>query len=188
MTRAFRDDPLDPAVVDGLLDLARRGPSAGNTGGPEFLVLEGRVQTSTYWDVTLPPSRRHSFPWPGLLRAPVLIVPWVDPAAYVARYAEPDKLHTGLGEAADDWPVPYWFVDGGAAVQTILLGAADLGLGALRFWLFDHEAAVRDRFGVPPSRRAVGTIALGHPAPDRPSRSAGRGRPPLGRVIHRGGW
>ena len=187
MTRAFRPDHLDPAVVDGLLDLARRGPSAGNTAGTEFLVLEGD-QTAAYWDVTLTAARRATFPWPGLLDVPVLVVPYVEPRAYVARYAEDDKAHTGLGSAADAWPVPYWFVDGGAAAQTILLGAADIGLGALLFGQFDHEPAVRERFGVPPDRRAVGTIALGHPAPDRPSRSAQRGRRPLEQLIHRGGW
>ncbi len=188
MIRSFGDEPVDPSIVDGIIDLARRGPSAGNTGGIHFLVLEGVEHTSAYWDVTLPPERRESFPWPGLLNAPVLLIPWVDPGAYVARYGEPDKMHTGLGADTDAWPVPYWFVDGGAAVQTVLLAASDLGLGALLFGLFDHEDAVRERFGVPAGRRAVGAIALGHRRDDRRSRSARRRRPELDSVIHRGGW
>jgi nitroreductase len=106
----------------------------------------------------------------------------------VARYREPDKASTTLGEGPDAWPVPYWWVDGGAAVMTLLHGAVDKELGALFFGLFDHEDAVRSRFGVPSGRRAIGAVALGRPAADRPGRSAGRTRPPLDQIVHRGRW
>ena len=188
MTRAFTTDPVDPATVAELLDLARRGPAAGNTAGLHWLVLDDSAHTEAYWATTLPPDRRAAFPWPHLLDAPVLIIPWVDPQAYVARYREADKADTGLGAGMGDWSVPYWFVDGGAAVMTLLLGAEDRGLGALLFGLFDHEDAVRARFGVPDGWRAVGAVALGHRAEDRPSSSARRGRPTLAEVVHRGRW
>ncbi|MCU0273567.1 MAG: nitroreductase family protein [Acidimicrobiales bacterium] len=187
MCRAFEPASVDPEVVDGLIDLARRHPAAGNSAAASFLVLEG-PETADYWAVTLAPERRASFPWPGLLDAPVLVVVLVDPTAYVARYAEPDKARTGLGVSTADWPVPYWFVDGGMAAQNLLLAAADAGLGACFFGLFDHERSVLETFGVPEAMRAVGTVAIGHPAADRPSRSAGRGRPPLAQVLHRGRW
>jgi nitroreductase len=187
MCRAFRPEPVDPHVVDGLIDLARRHPAAGNTPGTAFLVLEGD-DVGAYWDVTLPAGRRAGFPWPGLLDAPVLVVVVVDPDAYVVRYAEADKARTGLGGGTGSWPVPYWFVDGGMAAMALLLAVTDAGLGACFFGLFDHEPAVVARFGVPPGMRAVGTIAIGHPAADRPSASARRGRPPLDEVIHRGRW
>lgn len=188
MTRAFVDTAIAADVVDAMVDRARRAPSAGNTGGTEFLVLEGAAATAAYWDTTLPAGSRATFPWPSLLAAPVLIVPWVDPDAYAARYAEDDKAHTGLGADPADWPVPYWFVDGGAVVMALLLEAEARDLGALFFGLFDHEDAVRARFGVPAGRRAVGTVAIGHRAPDRPSASATRPRPPLDEVIHRTHW
>ena len=54
--------------------------------------------------------------------------------------------------------------------------------------LFDREVPVLAALGVPDGWRAVGTIALGHPAPVEPGRSAGRGRPALDDVVHRGGW
>lgn len=188
MVRAFAPDPVAPAVVNQLLDMARRAPSAGNSQSIEFLVLEGPEQTARYWDTTLPASRRADFGWPELLIAPVIVVVWVDPAVYGSRYREPDKANTGLGDGPDKWPVPYWWVDGGAAVMTLLHGAVDKGLGALFFGLFDHEDAVRNRFGVPGGRRAVGAVALGTAAPDRPGRSAGRPRPPLEQIVHRGSW
>ncbi len=188
MTRAFTHEPIDPMVVDRLLAAARRGPSAGNTSSLDFLVLEGAEQTGRYWDTTLPAEHRRSFPWPELLNAPVLIVPWVDPDAYVERYSEPDKAKTGLGASTDAWAVPYWFIDGGAAAMALLLAVENEDLGALLFGVFEHEDAVRIEFSVPNGRRALGTIAIGHRAPDRPSQSAGRERRPLDEIVHRGGW
>ena len=187
MTRAFTSEPVAPEVVDRMLDLARRGPSAGKTASLDFLVLEGE-QTARYWDTTLAPDKRPSFPWPQLLDAPVLIIPWVEPDAYVRRYSEADKASTGLGTGEDAWDVPYWWVDGGAAAMTLLLAVEAVGLGALLFGLFEHEDAVRSEFGVPDGQRAIGAIAIGHPAADRPSMSARRERGSFDDVVHRGGW
>lgn len=188
MVRAFTDEPVAPEMVDDLIDLARRAPSAGNTQGRAFVVLSGRTETARYWDVTLPRERREQFRWPGLVDAPVVVVALVRPDAWVERYAEPDKEATGLGEGSGEWPVPYWWVDTGMAVEHLLLGATEVGLGACFFGLFRHEEAVLAALGVPAGWRAVGAIALGHPAPDEPGRSAARGRPSLDEVIHRGGW
>ncbi|MDZ7734073.1 MAG: nitroreductase family protein [Acidimicrobiia bacterium] len=188
MVRNFRDEPLPPGCVDELLAIAQRGPSAGFVQATEYLVLEGSGETGRYWDITLPPTARDDFPWPGLLTAPVLCVVAVDPSAYVRRYDEPDKRASGLGASESSWPIPYWHVDGGASVMLLLLAAVDAGLGACFFGLFDHEADVADAFGIPESRRLLGTVALGHPAPDRPSSSARRGRRPLGEVVHRHRW
>ncbi|QXC61670.1 nitroreductase family protein [Aquihabitans sp. G128] len=194
MVRAFQDRPVDLDVVVGLCDLARRAPSAGNAQGSAFVVLAGPEQTARYWDLTLPEPRRSAFRWPGLVAAPVLVVLAVRPDAYVDRYAEPDKAATGLGEAADSWTVPYWWVDAGAAAEHLLLGAVDAGLGACLFGLFDHEPGVAAELGVPDGWRLVATIALGHPLPpeaagaEAAGRSAGRPRRPLDEVVHLGGW
>jgi nitroreductase len=189
MVRSFDDRAVPPELVDRLLDLARRAPSAGNTQPWSFVVLEGD-QTAALWDITLPPPQRASFRWPGLLDAPVVVVPLVSADAYTRRYAEPDKARTGLGVGESAWPVPYWWVDGGMAVHGLLLAAVDAGLGALFFGLFDHEREVLDHLGVPPEWRAPGAVALGWPAsaPAPPGASATRPSPPLVDVVHRGGW
>lgn len=188
MHRSFTDAAVDPAVIDTLLDRARRAPSAGNSQGTDFVVLEGPAQTARYWDLTLPAERRAGFRWPGLVAAPVLVVVVAAPEAYVSRYREPDKARTGLGAGAAAWPVPYWYVDAGMAVQNLLLGVVDEGLGACFFGMFDHAAAVLEAFGVPPDRVGVGTVAIGHPAPAPPGRSAGRPRRALEDVVHRARW
>lgn len=189
MVRSFTDEPVDPAVVDRVLANARRAPSAGNAQGSAFLVLEGAEQTGRFWDVSLPPERRATFAWPGLLRAPVIVLPLAEPGAYVARYAEPDKAATGLGAGESAWPVAYWDVDTAFATMNLLLSVVDAGLGALFFGLFGRERQVLDAFGVPADRRAIGAVALGHPAgDDRPGRSSGRARRPEHEVVHRGRW
>jgi len=188
MVRAFEPRPVPPELIDGLVDLARRAPSAGNTQPWSFVVLEGAEQTARLWDVTLPADKRAGFRWQRLLDAPVVVVALVSADAYVRRYGEADKDGTGLGGSAEAWPVPYWWVDGGMAVHTLLLAAVDAGLGALFFGLFDNEAAVLTGLGVPDGWRALGAVALGWPAADESGRSTARPRPPLDEVIHRGAW
>jgi nitroreductase len=189
MCRDYLPDPVPPPVLGWVLRAAFRAPAAGNTDALDLVVLTDG-DTARYWDVTLPAERRRSFRWPGLLRAPVLVVPVVDPAAYLERYSRPDKLHADLGADADRWPVPYWFVDGGAALMALLLAAEAEGLGALLFGQFDHEAAVLAALDVPAGHRALGTVALGWPAAGgrRPSRSAAAGRPRPEDRIHRSRW
>ena len=137
MVRSFRRDRVPQVVLDRVLDAGRRAPSAGHSQGWAFMVLEGEEQTAQYWDTTFPdPGARATFAFPGLFDAPVLILPLAHADAYVARYAEPDKAATGLGQSADAWPVPYWTVDTSFAAMLMLLAAVDEGLGALFFGIF----------------------------------------------------
>lgn len=187
MVRSFTAEPVAKDWIEDVLDLSRRAPSAGNTQPWEFLVLEGD-DVSRYWAITLG-SAQSSFRWQGLLLAPVLVVPYVRPSAYVDRYAEEDKAATGLGGGEHEWPVPYWWVDGGAVVENLLLAVPAAGLGACFFGQFEHEAPLRDAFGVPEDRRALGTIAIGHPAGDDSlGRSSRRPRPDIGEIVHHGHW
>jgi nitroreductase len=182
MVRSFEDRPIPGDVVERLLRNALRGPSAGFSQGLEFLVLNGCEETARYWDVSLPAEERRGFAWPGLLRAPLLVVPFAHPDTYVERYAEPDKGGDPAG-----WPVPYWHVDAAFATMLVLLTAVDAGLGALFFGVFRPDA-VRAAFGVPDGYLPVGAVAVGYPAPDRPSPSLRRGHRPAGEVLHRRRW
>lgn len=188
MTRSFTDDPVDDGIVDHLLSSARFAPRAGNTQGIEYLVLQNE-QVHEYWKTTFDEESKEGFPWPGLFKAPVVILIWANPDDYVSRYAERDKRDSGLGDDPSSWSTPFWWVDGGMAAMTILLGAEASGLGTLFFGLFEHENAVKRRFSVPESFRSVGAIALGIPAKDqRKSNSTKRIRKPLANVVHLGSW
>lgn len=185
MTRSFEDRRVDPELVERILSAGLRGPTAGHTQGVDLLVLEGPAQTGRYWDATLPAGDRAGFPWPGLLAAPLLVVVLSSEAAYRRRYAEPDKAATTVDGAFD---VPWWHVDAAFAALLLQLAAADAGLGAL-FFATHRVPALCEAFGVPDGWTPVGTVAIGHPAPDRPSSSAvTRRRRPAGEAVHRGGW
>jgi hypothetical protein len=127
--------------------------------------------------------RRGTFKWQGLLDAPVILLPFADPKAYVDRYGEPDKVATGLGVGPDAWPVPYWTVDASMSVMTLLLAAEDEGLGALFFGVFRGERELRRTLGVPPALQLLGAISLGArparaepaPATDAPAEPAPSG-------------
>jgi nitroreductase len=188
MTRNFTADPLDPGVVDRLVAAALRAPSAGNTQGREFVVLEGAAETARYWEATTDPAwRSRSRRFAGLSLAPAVVLPFVDPAAYAARYGEPDKARPD-GEAVD-WVVPYWYADAAFAVMTMLLAAADSGLGAAFLGNFRGEEALRSALGVPDHLRWFGAVLLGEAAaPDPPSSSATRRRRTVEDSVHRGRW
>jgi nitroreductase len=191
MVRSFDGRPIPPDVLDGVLDLARRIPSAGFTQGLDLLVLDSAEAVATYWSITFPDDEaRAGFAFPGLFRAPVLVLPLVSKQAYLDRYSEPDKAATGLGGDESAWPVAYWDVDAGMSVMLLLLAAVDAGLGALFFGIFRGEDEVLATFAVPSNRRPAGVIALGYPdGQDTEGRSsASRGRRPFEDVVHRNTW
>jgi nitroreductase len=190
MVRSFAGDPVDPAVVDRLLQAALRSPTAGNTGATAWLVLDGETQTAQYWEATTDKAwRRTSRRWDGLRRAPVLLLAYVSSDAYLARYAEKDKASSGLGVATEAWAVPYWFGDAAFGVMAVLLAAVDAGLGACFFGNFRGEMTLATMLGVPDEWRLFGAVALGYAdGADYPSPSLRRPHPPDEERIRRGRW
>ena len=116
MVRSFDARPLDAGVADRILAAGLRGPTAGHTQAVDLVALEGPLQTAHYWDAALPGSERARVPWPGLLRAPLLVVVVSSEEAYRRRYAEPDK-------AMVTFEVPWWHVDAAFAAMLLLLAA-----------------------------------------------------------------
>jgi nitroreductase len=190
MCRDFSDRPVDAAVLERLLDRARRAPSAGHSQGWAFLVLTEAEDRDRFWTVMSEPRWREEPDSGRLRRAPVIVVPLCSAAVYVARYSEPDKVAHGL-TTAEAWPVPFWTVDVSFATMLLLLGVVEEGLGALFFGWRTRDAieAMRARFGVPSSWEPIGAVAIGWPAGDwGPRGSAGRGRRPVDEIVHRGRW
>lgn len=190
MVRSFSDVPVDPPTLHKVLQLARRAPSAGNAQGWEAVVLQGPAQTAGFWRASTTAAwRARSRRWPGLERAPVVVVIFSHPGAYLARYGEPDKAASGLGDDPGAWPVPYWDVDAGMAALLLLLGAVDAGLAACFLGNFRREQEVRQALGVPDDRRYLGAVLMGRPAADDATTTSAR-RPTRGfeEVFHRGRW
>ena len=189
MTRSFLTDPIPDSAIDSLIDLASRAPSAGKTQGLHVIALQGD-SLARFWDVSFPEGERRNFKWPGLFNAPVVTLWLADPDAYVARYAESDKSHTGLGSSANDWPTPYWTVDASMALGTFLLAVESARLGALLFAVFNNVEQVRKVFGIRDPLQILGAVAVGVPARDAAPKgvSAVRPRRTVSEIIHRDKW
>jgi nitroreductase len=184
MTRSFDSSPIEPELLDDLLDTARWAPSAGFSQGVHLLALSGD-RVDMFWRVT----GADQWYTESIRRAPVLVLALADPDAYTERYAASDKAGHGL-EHADGWPVPYWLTDTAMAVQNLLLLLEAHGLGALWFGVFRNADVLVSQLGVPAQVRLVGVVAVGYRASDdRPSGSATI-RPRRGRSeqIHHEGW
>lgn len=183
MVRSFADDPIPDEVLDRIMGNAVRAPSAGFSQGWAFLMLVGRAETAVFWQAIGDPAWLAAPDHPGLLRAPVIIVPLTDEATYRERYAQADKTAGTLDS------VPYWMVDTSFATMLILLSAADVGLGALFFGLQGRDDTLLNALGVPAGFRPIGAVALGWPDhKDHPSPSLARGRRSGESVVHRGHW
>ncbi|MBA2318807.1 MAG: nitroreductase family protein [Euzebyales bacterium] len=184
ITRRYSGEPVEPGALGRVLDAARRGPSAGFSQGQAFIVVTDPERRAGLAALAREAEwvARGFDPW--VSSAPVLVVPCAEPDRYRARYAEADKARSA---GPDGWGVPYWWVDGGAALMLLLLAAVDEGLAA-GFLDVDDRDGVRRLLGIPSSVEPLGLVTLGHPAPDRRSSSLARDRRPLEEVIHADGW
>ena len=190
MVRTFDPDrPVDPRVVQAVLEHAVRAPSAGFSQGWDFVVLDTPASRDRFWAATTDPGAEPDRWLRGVSGAPVLVLCCSDPQAYLSRYAEPDKGWADRDVAR--WPVPYWDVDNGMAAMLMLLTVVDEGLGGLYFGVPpERQEAVLAAFGLPADRRVVGVVAIGHPPTDSAGEARGssrtRARRPLREVAHHG--
>lgn len=197
MTRSFSGREVEPLLIEKIVDLASRAPSAGKTQGWHLLVLQGESKNK-FWQLTFESERRQKFRWPQLFEAPIIALAFADPDAYVERYAQADKVATGLGEGVGAWPAPYWTVDASFSVMTMLLAIEDAGLGALFFAVMRGAEEVRREFGVPDNLQLIGALALGWASVDavdsrarsdaNKGASASRERRTAKQIIHNQKW
>ena len=203
MVRRYSSEPVPREVLDRLLSVALRAPSAGFSQGVDLLVLEGATQTRPFFEASSDPEfLAEPGAMRGLLEAPVIVVPIGDPGVYVARYAEADKAQSSLaGLPAEAWPTPYWLVDASFVVMLLLLAATEEGLGALFFRLHRDPGGLLASFGAPDRGQLIGAVALGYEAaPGSGGEGVGvgqagqgqrrerRARRPMEDVVHRGRW
>jgi nitroreductase len=189
MVRKYGERPVDPAIVDRMLEHAIRAPSAGFSQGWAFLRLDSPEDVARFWRSTSPDLGASNSWLDGMRTAPVVIVPLSNRDAYLDRYAEPDKGWADRDEGR--WPVPYWHIDTGMAALLILQTAVDEGVGACFFGIPpDGIDAFRAEFGVPQAYTPIGAVTVGHRAddPGPPGSSRTRRRRPVADVVHRGSW
>jgi nitroreductase len=188
MVREFDQRPLEPELLDQILESARHAPSAGFSQGFDFVVLEKTDLVTRFWQMTDDPQ----FPNPpdfAATAATVIVLPLANKAAYLQRYSLPDKIAYGMNDEAN-WPVKFWETDTAMAIMLILLAATDLGVGALYFGITHGEEDLLRELGVPRGHQLLGVIGLGHRATDEVvdlTRFKKRRRQ-FNDMVHRNGW
>lgn len=185
MIRNYQPDPVSPDVLEEVAAAALRAPSAGNSQAITVVIVtdpgsRARIAELAGEDAYV---ARGFDPW--ISRAPAHLVIAVSEQIYRDRYSEPDKL--GPEGEEIDWPVPYWWVDAGAAMMAVLLAAVDRGLGTgfLGVHSLPDLAAVA---GLPDHFKPIGVVTVGHAAPDRRSSSLDRPKRTRRETIHRETW
>ena len=156
--RSYTDEPIEPAQLDQILEAARRTPSSRNWQPWDFVVVTDREQL-----------RELATVWVG--------------AGHVAGSAATIALVVPVLEAARDAAIAQY--DLGQATMSIMIAAADLGIGSGHSAVGDQELA-RRLLGLPEDRLCAYLVALGHPA-DRPLVPLTKiNRRPFEEVVHRG--
>jgi nitroreductase len=158
--RSYQERAIAPEDLDQILEAARRTPSAGNQQAWDFVVCTDREQLAQLAKV-----------WRS--------------GGHVARSAATIALIAPTpGDARARDLIQY---DLGQATMSIMVAAADLGIGSAHSAVSDQELA-RRLLGVPDDRFCAWLISLGTPA-DRPLRPIARpNRRPFDEVVHRGRW
>jgi nitroreductase len=176
MVRHYAAEPIPRETLERIVATVRRAPSGGFSQGQRLLVVDDPdvLAQLAAIDDEAPAGTE---PW--LESAPVQILVLTREADYHERYQKADKLQDGEEIV---WPVPFWYVDAGAALMLVLLAAIDEGLGAAVYGVFpDVEAQFRELLAIPDDFHFVAGVTLGRPLPDpewskRTSRSTQRRR------------
>jgi FMN reductase [NAD(P)H] len=162
MVRHYQAEPVPNDVLERIAATVRRAPSAGFSQGQRLLlVTDPELLAALARDDEAEPHENVE-PWFRSAAAHVLVL--IREQDYHDRYRRPDKLHDGQEL---EWPVPFWFVDAGAALMLVLLAAIDEGLAAGVYGIpVEQEASVRALLDIPSDLRIVAGVTLGRPAPD----------------------
>jgi len=158
--RSYEDRQISDEDLDQILEAARRTPSSSNQQRWAFVVVRDRDRL-----------RRLSEIWQGARHIP-------GSAATIALVG-PDPEEARMRES-----IAY---DMGQATMSIMLAAADLGIGSGHSSAHDLEVG-REVLELPADQRVWWLIGLGYPS-DRPLKPLGdHDRRPLDELVHYETW
>jgi len=183
--RNYLPDPVRRETVERIVARGRRAPSGGFSQGLRLIVVTDEQTRRRLAELAGEPEYVQLGFEPWISRAPVHIVVCTREDDYHERYREPDKLQEDGMEI--DWPVPYWYVDAGAAMMLLMLAAIDEGLASGVFGLLDWQP-LKELLGIPDDVAPVAVLTVGKPAPEMRKGSSRRGWKPLEEVVRWERW
>ena len=155
--RSFTDKPIEPAALEQILEAGRRSPSSRNWQPWDFVLVTERAQL-----------RELATVWVG--------------AGHIAGSAATIALVIPEFSEPRDAAIAQY--DLGQATMSIMLAAADLGIGSGHSAVGDQDLA-RRLLGLADDHICSYLIALGHPA-ERPLAPLTKiDRRPFEEVVHR---
>ena len=185
--RRFEEGGVDREVIERIARLAQRTPSAGFSQGQRLVVVTDQPTRVEVARIFGEEWYKDDFgPWVSECAAQ--FIPCISESIYHRRYQEPDKLDDDGSENA--WPVPYWWVDIGATMQNIMLGAVDEGLGCGFIGPSEPDSfdELRAYLGIPDEFVPIGVMPVGKPLPDIRSPSLKRGWVPFEQFARWDRW
>jgi nitroreductase len=156
--RSFSDEPVSAGQLDQILEAARRSPSSQNTQPWDFVLVTERAQLQELASV-----------WVGAGHV-------AGSAATIALITSDNPEHAKRAQ-----------FDLGQATMSIMLAAADLGIGSCHSGVGDHEAA-RRVLRLPADRACSFLVSLGYPAGRPLTPIKNPDRRPFDEVVHRDTW
>ena len=158
-TRSYTDRPIDAADLDRILEAGRRSPSSNNEQPWDFIAVTQRDLLAAMADLW-----RYGSHIRGAAAAIALLAP---------ASGDPDSRET-------------FAFDLGQAAMSMMLAAADVGIGSCHSSVGDQDAA-RALLGFPADREAVILLSLGYA--ERPLQPVAHpNRRPFDDVVHRERW
>ena len=161
--RVYRDEPVPRDVLERIAnDAVVRAPSGGFSQGLRLVVVTDpdtrrAIATAAAEDELAAKGRPR---WKAAVPVHVVVLTREDD--YHDRYRQQDKLALTGGRELD-WPAPYWYVDAGAAMMLLMLGALAEGLASAVFGVTDLPGLQRI-LGHPDDVRFVAVVTMGYPA------------------------
>jgi len=156
--RAFQSKEIPEEIVEKLIDMARRAPSAGNIQPWEFIIVRKPEIKRRLAEAALDQT--------FIEEAPIVIV----------VCANENRSSQGYGIRGKTL---YCLQDTAAATQNILLAAYSFGLGTCWIGAFREEEA-REILEIPYGVRPIAIIPIGYPAEAPPPPS----RRPINQIVH----
>jgi nitroreductase len=158
--RAYADRSIDAADLDRILEAGRRSPSSMNEQPWEFIAVTGREGLQALADVWV---------YGGHIAGAAAAIALLSPAS-----TDPDAREI-------------FAFDLGQAAMSMMLAAADLGIGSCHSAI-GSQGQARELLGFPEDRECVIILSLGYPAErplapvEQPDRRA------FDNVVHRDRW
>jgi nitroreductase len=158
--RDFTDRAIAPADLDRILEAARRSPSSMNDQPWDFVVVTDRprlIELAKVWQY----------------------------GEHLAGAAAAIAFVTAVSDDPEQREMVQF--DMGQANMSVMLAAADLGVGSCHSAIGDQDL-VRKVLAMPVDRECILLLSLGYPA-DRPLEPVGEpSRRPFDDVVHREHW